>query len=263
MSKVATYLSRFSHTDRLSNGDTRLHSIDPRAKVATTLFCVVAVVSLGEHALISLLPFACYPVVLSLWGRVPFSHIASRLVLVSPFAVGIGILNPFLDHTPLLRIHGIGISSGWISFVSLLLKFLLTVSSALLLIAVTGFREVCAALQRLGVPRPFVIQLLFLHRYLLLIASEAGRTIRACELRTFQASGLSLRIYIRIIGTLLVRSFDRAQRIYDSMKCRGFDRTIHLSTPLKFTYVDGIFVVVWIAAFTFIRILAPGSEFFK
>jgi len=49
-------------------------------------------------------------------------------------------------------IAGIPISAGSLAFLSILLKFALTVSAALLLIATTSFPGVCHALRRLGLP---------------------------------------------------------------------------------------------------------------
>jgi cobalt/nickel transport system permease protein len=51
----------------------------------------------------------------------------------------IGIFNPLIDRDILISLEGIDISGGWVSFVSILIRFVLTVGAALTLIAVTGY----------------------------------------------------------------------------------------------------------------------------
>jgi hypothetical protein len=60
--------------------------------------------------------------------------------------------NLLLDTGTVAVISGIPISAGSLSFLSILLKFALTISAALLLIATTSFPGVCHALRRLGLP---------------------------------------------------------------------------------------------------------------
>jgi len=104
---------------------------------------------------------------------------SQKVLLVSPFAILIGVFNPLLDTATITVISGIPISAGVVSFLSILLKFALTVSAALLLIATTSFPGVCHALRRLGLPSPFVSQLLFLYRYIFVLMEEAMRITRA------------------------------------------------------------------------------------
>ncbi len=259
MSKAESFLLSLAHTNRLSSVHTGLHAIDPRAKVIATLAGILTIVSHDRYTLIGLLPYASYPLFLALWGQVPAGYVFSRLLVVSPFAVFVGIFNPLIDRTPLVQVYSITISAGWVSFLSLLLRFVLTVSAALVMVAVTGFREVCMALGRMHVPRAIVVQLLFLHRYISLIASEAARMIRAYRLRSFGSSGLSLKGYARLTGTLLLRSYDRAQRIYSAMLCRGFDGTIRVRNQLHFRSADTLFLAGWIAFFIMVRLVKPGE----
>ena len=85
----------------------------------------------------------------------------------------IGIFNPLIDTHVILTPFGIPVTGGWMSFLSIIVKFILTVSTALLLIAVTSFPGICEALERLKLPKVFVIQLLFLYRYLFVLLDVA------------------------------------------------------------------------------------------
>lgn len=243
-------LTRF---DTLSRLDTPIHRLDPRIKVLTTMFFIVAVVSFDKYRLSPLLPFVLYPVVLIALGNLPLSYLAGKVFLALPFAFFVGIFNPFFDREVLVRFGPMGVSGGWISFASILIRFALTVTAALALVATTGMYDLCRALERLGVPRAFTVQLLFLYRYLFVLVDEGSRMHRARSLRTFGNRGTGLRVYTHMIGQLLLRTLDRAQRIHAAMLCRGFDGEIRLSRVSSINKRDIWFFCGWCAAFALMR----------
>jgi cobalt/nickel transport system permease protein len=117
------------------------------------------------------------------------------------------------------------------------------------LVAVTGFNAVCMALEKLGAPRFFALQLLFLYRYLFVLVAEAGRMVRARSLRVFDRKGMNITAYGSLLGHLLLRTLNRAQRIHSAMWCRGFDGNIRILKPLSFRRTEFIFVTGWISLF--------------
>lgn len=201
----------------------------------------------------SLVPFFVYPMVLISAGGLPTGYFLKKVLLVSPFAVLVGVFNPIMDCEIVYRIGPLGISGGWISFLSILLRFVLTVTAAFLLIALTGFNAVCQALSKLGVPRPFVVQLLFFYRYLFVLIDEAERMERARSLRSFNTRPMRFRVFVSIIGHLLLRSLDRAERIHMAMRCRGFDGRIRLVRKTKFGWKDFAFIAGWLSLFIVFR----------
>ena len=83
----------------------------------------------------------------------------------------------------MLVLAGVELSAGWVSLASIVLRIALSVSAAVVLVGSTGMPALCAALARLGVPRVFTLQLLFLHRYLFVLVGEAQRLSTALDLR--------------------------------------------------------------------------------
>jgi cobalt/nickel transport system permease protein len=130
----------------------------------------------------------------------------------------------------------------------------LTVGVALTLIAVTGFNAVCMALDKLGTPRVFVVQLVFLYRYVFVLVDEAARMVRARSLRTFEGGGSGIKTYGPLVGHLLLRTMDRAQRVYMAMCCRGFDGEIRILKTSRFGPKEIGFTVGWSALFILMRI---------
>ena len=233
--------------DRLSYRDTFVHRLDPRAKVIATMLFLFTVISFPKYEVIALTPFFLYPVLLLTVGEIPVRFMIRKIIVVSPFAVFIGIFNPILDTRTSAVIFGVALSAGWISFLSILMKFALTISAALLLIATTSFPGVCHALRRLGFPALFVSQLLFLYRYLFVLMEEAMRVIRAREMRSFGTRNTGIKVSVRLIGILFLRTVDRAERIYYAMLSRGFQGDIPTLKRSHIALSDLLFLAVMIA----------------
>lgn len=239
--------------DELGRMDTPAHRLDARAKAIVTLAFIVVVMSFPRHAVSALTPFLFYPITLLSLGRIPARHILTKMLIAAPFALVIGIFNPIMDRQPVAAIGPFVVTGGWVSFVSVMFRFALTVGAALALVACTGMNRLGAGLEQLGVPRVFVVQLLFLYRYLFVVADEGAKMVRSVELRSGGARSLRLRVYGSLIGCLLLRSMDRAERVYRAMVARGFDGDIRILRRPSLCWRDWVFVGVCLACFAVAR----------
>jgi cobalt/nickel transport system permease protein len=79
-------------------------------------------------------------------------------------------------------------------------------------------------LRALRVPEKLVVALFFCVRYIEVIHGEHRRLVEAMKIRGFRPrmNLHTYRAYANLLGTLLVRSYDRAARIFGAMLCRGF-----------------------------------------
>jgi cobalt/nickel transport system permease protein len=254
MGKIESSFFDIGHLDALSNQESPIHRLEPRAKVLTTLCFIIAVVSFTKYDLVGLMPFAVYPIALMSLGNIPFSYIGKKLLLASPFVLFLAIFNPILDRSPVMELGGVAISGGLVSFASIMLKYVLTVSAMLTLIACTGFDTICSALTRMGVPGVFTVQLLFVYRYIFVLGEEAGRMARARSLRSFGNKGMEMSAYSSMVGQLLLRTLERAQRIHLAMLCRGFDGEIRPVLSAKIRLPDLLFWGGWSALFVLLRL---------
>ncbi|NTU71783.1 MAG: cobalt ECF transporter T component CbiQ [Coriobacteriia bacterium] len=254
MSRIESGIYQLGQIDHFASRDTAVHRVDPRAKVLATLVFLVCVVSFGKYEVLSLLPFAVFPIALASEGEVPLRYVGSRLLIAAPFAVFVGLFNPLLDRAVIGQIAGIDIVAGWVSYASIIVRFMLTTAAALVLICVTGMNRVCMAIERLGAPDIFATQLLFLYRYIFVLAEEVLTMSRARSLRSFAGRGMGLAVYGQILGQLLLRTYARAQRIYNAMLCRGFDGHVRTVHPLAFAARDWAFLLGWSAVFIVFRL---------
>ena len=151
------------------------------------------------------------------------------------------------------------ITGGWISFVSVILRFILTVSAALILIATTSFPGVCNALDRLKVPKLFVVQLMFLYRFIFVLTEEALRMFRARSIRSFDKGRPDIKQFVQMMGLLFLRTLERAERIYLAMRSRGFDGEIRTIKKLNFMPVDVLFLFLFLLLFAIFRFANPSQ----
>jgi len=252
MSRLESALADLRLADTLAVRDTALARLDPRAKILATLAFLVAVVSFDRYAVGALLPFALYPVALAAMGEVPWRWLVRKLAIAAPFAILLAIANPLLDRAPMAIAGDASLAAGWVSFASILVRFALTVSAALAVIAGTGMHSLCAGLAALGTPRVFTAQLLFLWRYAFVLGGEGARMATAREARGGRGSP-TLAVYGSLAGHLLLRAFERAERIHRAMLARGFDGEIRSPRALRWTGRDTAFALGWPAFFAIAR----------
>ncbi len=241
--------------DDLATQKTFIHSLNSCTKLITTLVFVVLVTSFSKYEVTSLFPLLFYPVALMSLGNLPYKPIVKRLMLIAPFIVFIGLFNPVFDQRPIAKLGSILITGGWLSFLSITIKLLLTVTSALILVATTGMNSICTAMSQIGVPKPIVIQILFMYRYLHVLLEEFLKTNQAYNLRSFKTAGIHYKAWGSLLGQLLLRTMDRAQRIYQAMLCRGFDGKVPLRSAARWTKKDHLYLLFCLSFFLLCRFI--------
>jgi len=222
MAGIIQNYNKIHNLDELGEQKSFIHGINPVVKVIVTIAYIITVVSYGKYELSGIMPLVLYPVVLMSAGCIPFRMLLGGLAIAAPLVVGAGIFNPFLDTVAVMNIYGIEITSGMLSFVSLIFKCFLTVLAAQLLIATTGMGRIAAALRWLRIPDIFITQLLLTYRYISVLTGEAGRMYEAYCLRAPERKGIDKSVWGSMLGQLLLRTYDRAARLYQAMKLRGY-----------------------------------------
>ncbi|MFW5841566.1 MAG: CbiQ family ECF transporter T component, partial [Planctomycetota bacterium] len=113
---------------------------------------------------------------------------------------------------------------------------------------ITGRRPLeSRALRRCGLPRVLVEQIGLLYRYLVVLLEEGSQMRQARLLRgaDLAPTGRSLRSVGGVIGTLLLRTLGRSERIHLAMRVRGYqDALPQLSGQDRLRPVDVMFLAV-------------------
>lgn len=235
---------------RRENPYNRLH---PVIKLVIMIFYTVVVTSFGKYDVVRIFPLFLYPFAIFLVTGLPAGFFLKRILAVQPFVVMIGIFYPLME-TEIISVSGVSLSYGWAAFLCLMLKSALIVSAALLLVASSGMDNLAAALRALYLPKIFVLQLLLTYRYIAVLLHEVSRLRLAYSLRAPGQKGISVKAWGPLTGQLLLRSFDKAGRVYDAMRLRGFYGEYITGRCRGIAAADVLWLSTCSAFFLFIRL---------
>lgn len=216
-------INRIASLEELTILDTPIHRLHPAIKLLVTAIYLVTVISFGGEQISGLIVFFFYPALLMAFGEIPFRPLVGRLLIALPFTIFAGLSNMLVSREAAMIIGGVVITQGMITFVSILMKTILTVSAVLILIATTSMNDLLYAMLYFHIPDILVMQITMTFRYLSVLIGEVSVMYHAYILRAPREKGIKLKDMGPFLGQLIIRSFDRAERIYHAMKCRGFE----------------------------------------
>ncbi len=230
-----------SFIDRYSDRPSPIHAVDPRIKLVAATIMLVCIVTMPVPRAYLLVPYALIIALLWVAATVPPAHLFKRLAVLIPFIALMALGSLFIGDW----------LSAFTRFGIILAKATLAVATLTLLTATTPFPDLLKAFSKLGMPRIMTSILAFLYRYIFIIIDEAERLSvgrRSRQLAKRRVLAWQSRAWM--IGTLLLRSLDRSERIYRAMLSRGFAgeiRTMHAppsSTPLQIAIAICFILVV-------------------
>lgn len=235
---------------------------DARAAFLVTLVFLVCMLSVPLSGLSQLLLFFIFPILMSSRAGLGYGTVFRRSLVVLPFVALIGIFNPVYDRQPAFAVGNLIVTDGWVSFLSIVLRGLLSVQAVIVLVRMTGYYRLCGAMERLGVPSVFTSQLLMVYRYAYVLVEEALCMVQAREARSFGRRSYPLKIYGAMTGQLLVRSMHRAQQIHGAMLARGFDGRIPQPAcrMQRWRGRDTVFLAAWSVVLVALRVWHPVEK---
>jgi len=234
--------------EQLAIGNTLIHRLHPLVKLLSTVLFIIIVVSFNRYALGRLIPFFLFPAIIIALSDTPYSMLFKRFLIALPFCLFAGISNVFFDKAVAFEIGGIVISFGLLSLFTILFKCYLCVMAVLILVSVTPLSELTFEMRRLKIPFIFIVIFEMIYRYIGVLLNELFLMNTAYCLRNTNKKGIEMRDMGSFTGQLLIRSFDRADRIYNAMKCRGYVNTqqniSHNSKRLKYNDIIYFLIVL-------------------
>lgn len=211
-----------------------LDKFDPRWKIVSVLILAAAVAVL--HDLVAILVACIAAMLLALWARIPRRWFARRLASVSILLALFLVWLPFLEPGPVWTIGPLAISRTGVALAGILLfKAWTLVALFLTLWATASPGSTLKAAQMLYIPGIVLHLFALTYRYFHLFAEELGRIRMALRVRGFRnrATVHSYRVVGNVAGILLLRSYERAERLGQAMRCRGFDGKYRSLFPLR------------------------------
>jgi len=239
---------KHSFLDQYSDRDSIIHRLDPRTKLITTLFFILAVVLTPPDRWQAFALYFFLVATLILLSKVPALYVLKRSLVIMPFVVLIAIFIPFFKEGEVAGSYNIWLwqvtvtYSGLQVFWNILAKAWLSILSLILLTSTTRFSHLLKSLEQLRMPRVMVMILSFMYRYLFVLVDELMRMRQARDSRNFGGGRWwQIRTIGNMIGTLFIRSYERGERVYAAMMARGFDGQTRTLESLNFRQLDAFF----------------------
>ncbi len=234
--------------DRHSSIDSPVSRWDPRFKIATLGILIVSI------ALLKTIPMALVALIVAAivigMSALPLHFISNGLSFILVFLVPFFFIMPF-SYPGEPAFHVLGLPFAWegLRYATLIFsKALAIVLVSFSIFGTSRFDVSMIALQKLRCPKVIVQMLLFTYRYTHVFLEEMHRMHTSMHSRGFVAgaNAQTLRIYGNFIGTLLVRSFERTDRVYKAMLSKGYQGELHSMVKFKSSFQDilkGLFVI--------------------
>ncbi|RMH13685.1 MAG: cobalt ECF transporter T component CbiQ [Gammaproteobacteria bacterium] len=227
---------------------------DPRFKIASLGIFVLGV------AVLQTLPLAMVALLLAIGfcriSRLPYAFVKQGLAWVVPFLLPFFLILPF-SYPGTAAYHVLGLPFAWEGLRLAALIFLKAVAIVMISYVIFGsarFDVSMIALQRLRCPAIFVQMILFTYRYTYVFIDEMRRMNTAMSTRGFvkRMDLHTFRVVGGFVGTLLIRSFERTERVFKAMLSKGFQGEFHTLVEFsagprdaaKMVLVVGVIVVL-------------------
>ena len=217
--------------DRFAHVDSPIQRWDPRLKIFSLGMFILTV------ALIKSLPLsgaALVAAVILVWlAALPASFVAGGVKWVLLFLLPFFVIMPFSYPGAVdtgWRFLGLPFAWEGLRLACLIvLKALAIVLTAYAMFGSNRFDVSMLALQRLRCPKILVQMLLFTYRYVFVFLGEMQRMEVAMRARGFvkRTDRKTLRIVGNFVATLLIRSFERTERVYKAMLSKGYQGEFH------------------------------------
>jgi cobalt/nickel transport system permease protein len=193
-----------------AHGKSVLHRMPASVKLGAALCLIVATLLAPRSWVAWHVGTAALLVLAILVSGLPLGFIGRRLLVLSPFVLGVALVNAFQSEDPARW--------RWLA-----IKSTLSLVTVILVANTTPFSRILKTLRCARVPGLLITTIALMHRYLFVLADEAERMRRARMSRTFARNRGSRWLALSsVIGHLFVRASERAERIYDAMCARGW-----------------------------------------
>ena len=233
--------------------ENRLQRLDGRVKLISTMALLIAIVSMREPYI----PLTLFLINLSLlvYVGVPVRK------LLYPFYISIVVFIVLAFTTRGKPIGVFTVTKEGLKLASLVMvKVLACTSVLLILIATTPIHEMITALCWIRLPKVVVDLTVLMMRYVDTLAEELQTLIHALKMKNAFSKFVSWRkkVYNMGIasGALIIKSIDRASRVYMAMTLRGYGGS-DIIKPEGIELKDSLMILASVA-FGIILILLDG-----
>ena len=222
-----------THSHHLSlHSKSQLHELSPQLKILATLLIVV---SIAFSKIINPFQIISHAVIVFLIIRlsnIPLKTYLKRLTLDIPFIL-FALFLPFLssgNNDMVFTLFSFEVyRTGLLEMFAILFKATAGLSMGIVLTATTTNIELIYGLQKLKLPLIIIAIMSFAIRYIDVFIDEFKRVKISMQSRGYIEKGIKTLLPIAYAsGAMLIRGYERGERVYLSMISRGFTGVIEL-----------------------------------
>ena len=220
-----------SHHLQLHN-NSKLNLLKPQVKIFTVFVIVLSIAFLSLENYSIILSQTAIVIYLLWLSKLRLSTYLKRLSVDIPFVL-FALFLPFLskgNNEVLFKVLNLNVyKTGVLEMTNILIKITLCVTLAIVLTATTSNIEIIYGLQKLKISPLLIAIFSFAIRYIDVFIDEVKRVRIAMKSRGYMEKGFKgLKPLAFASGALLIRGYERGERVYNSMISRGFNGTIEL-----------------------------------
>ena len=222
-----------THSHHLSlHSKSQLHELSPQLKILATLLIVI---SIAFSKIINPFQIISHAVIVFLIIRlsnIPLKTYLKRLTLDIPFIL-FALFLPFLssgNNDMVFTLFSFEVyRTGLLEMFAILFKATAGLSMGIVLTATTTNIELIYGLQKLKLPLIIIAIMSFSIRYIDVFIDEFKRVKISMQSRGYIEKGIKTLLPIAYAsGAMLIRGYERGERVYLSMISRGFTGVIEL-----------------------------------
>ena len=222
-----------THSHHLSlHSKSQLHELSPQLKILATLLIVI---SIAFSKIINPFQIISHAVIVFLIIRrsnIPLKTYLKRLTLDIPFIL-FALFLPFLssgNNDMVFTLFSFEVyRTGLLEMFAILFKATAGLSMGIVLTATTTNIELIYGLQKLKLPLIIIAIMSFAIRYIDVFIDEFKRVKISMQSRGYIEKGIKTLLPVAYAsGAMLIRGYERGERVYLSMISRGFTGVIEL-----------------------------------
>jgi len=235
--------------DRYAHVESPINRWDPRVKLVALglLIFSIALLKTIPAAIVAII----FAVIILVISALPYHFIMHGLSFVLVFLIPFFLIMPF-TYPGEASFSLLGLPFAWEGLRLATLIFIKALSIVLLTFSIFGssrFDVSMMAMQKMKFPKTIIQMLLFTYRYTFVFLEEMKCMHTSMKVRGFIARTdvKTLKIFGHFVGTLLVRSFERTERVFNAMLAKGYQGELHSMVTFESNtndYVKALCVIV-------------------
>ncbi|MBD3195237.1 MAG: hypothetical protein GF317_09290 [Candidatus Lokiarchaeota archaeon] len=216
---------------RQQNEETPLSKIHPLARIIIPFILVIPTLLISDYFLI--ITILLLTLLTNLFFRLKTIKVLSTTKAILPFIIIITIFIPlYYGNTIYLQVFiGIQITiyqEGLAFAILLFLRIFTAIFVFLSYFSALSYSEFIEAITKAHLPSMFVGSIVILLHYIPILATSNRKILEAQELRGKKVTSywLKLKAHAFIMGKSIVSNMERSEKLYESLKMRGFSGKI-------------------------------------